>query len=64
MDPEDLEYLRKIHQHKLEKKSKKDGDGSDDEYESKVLERHNKLKEEEDSKKSVKALLPIRCRHF
>lgn len=66
MDPEDLEYLKKIYKNKLEdKKSKKnkveaDGDGDEDEYESGVLERHNRIKEEEDNRKSVKTLLPIR----
>ena len=66
MDPEDLEYLRKVHQAKLEKKAKKKKkeDTGDDEYESEVLQRHGKLKEEEESKKGVKALLPIRFVKF
>lgn len=64
MDPEDLEYLKKVYKNKLDKKSKKkssnEDNGDEDEYESKVLERHNRLKEEEQNQKSVKTLLPIR----
>jgi hypothetical protein len=66
MDPEDLAYLRQIHKDKLEttkktKKKKAAAVAEDvDEYESKVMERHNKLLDDEEIKKSVKSLLPIR----
>ena len=62
MDPEDLEYLRQLHGQKLKsKKSKKKAADEDvDEYESKVLERHNNLQDEEEIKKATKTLLPIR----
>ena len=66
MDPEDLAYLRQIHKDKLEtakktkKKDKVAASEDVDEYESKVLERHNKLLDDEETRKSVKSLLPIR----
>jgi len=62
MDPEDLEYLRQLHAQKLKSKKakKKAADEDVDEYESKVMERHNNLQDEEETKKATKTLLPIR----
>ena len=68
MDPEDLAYLKQLHGQRSKAKKSKDkkkqqnlgNDEDDDEYETKVLERHNKLQDEEETKKSTKVLLPIR----
>ena len=68
MDPEDLAYLKQLHGQRSkakkmkDKKKKKGGDRDEDveEYETKVMERHNKLVDEEETKKSTKVLLPIR----
>jgi hypothetical protein len=68
MDPEDLAYLKMLHgqrskakKGKDKKKQKNVGEDEDvDEYETKVLERHSKLQDEEETKKSTKVLLPIR----
>ena len=66
MDPEDLAYLKLLHGQRSKAKKSKDkkknavNDEDVDEYETKVLERHNKLLDDEETKKSTKVLLPIR----
>ena len=63
MDPEDLAYLKQLHGQRSkakkmkDKKKKKGGDRDEEdveEYETKVMERHNKLVDEEETKSRPK----------